>query len=86
MCLTTKGDIVATAGWDTGGPGSMVYVFSPTGKIVEMYPFPVDRPTNCTFGGYDLNILYVTSIDGYLYKTVTNLEGRLLYPTRQRPE
>ena len=85
MCLTMEGDIVATAGWDSGGPGSMLYVFSPTGKVIEMHPFPVDRPTNCSFGGDDLNILYVTSIDGHLYKTDTDLKGRLLYPPNPMP-
>ena len=80
MCLTTEGDIVATAGWNKGGPGPMIYLFSPTGEVLEMHPFPVDRPTNCTFGDPDLRALYVTSIDGHLYKTRTELEGRLQYP------
>ena len=42
--------------------------------------FPVDRPTNCTFAEDDLSTLYVTTIDGYLFRVETERQGRLLYP------
>jgi gluconolactonase len=80
MCLDTEGYIVATAGYLAGGPGPSVYVFSPEGDVVERHPFPTDRPTNCTFGDRDLRTLYVTSIDGHLFKTATERQGRLLFP------
>ena len=51
MCLDTEGNIVATAGYRQGGPGPMVYVFSPAGEVLEAHPVPEDRPTNCSFGG-----------------------------------
>lgn len=80
MVLDTNGNIIATAGWQQSGPGPMVYVFSPTGRIIESHPIPHDRPTNCSFGGPDLTTLYVTSGSGHLYRTETNRRGRLLYP------
>src|SRR5262249_8767256 len=30
MCLDQEGAVVATAGWELGGPGPMIYVFSPS--------------------------------------------------------
>lgn len=80
MCLDTKGNLIATAGDDSGGPGPMIYVFEPDGRIVETHPVPVDGPTNCSFGGPDLTTLYVTTIGGYLLRADTNRQGRLHYP------
>lgn len=80
MVLDVEGNIVATAGWDQGGPGSSIYVFSPSGEVLERHPVPADRPTNCSFGGADLSTLYVTTIDGYLFRTPTDRQGRLWYP------
>ena len=80
MCLDTEGNIIATAGWKRGGPGPMVYVFSPTGEVLETHPVPVDRPTNCTFGDAELRTLYVTTAEGYLFRAYTERQGRLLYP------
>jgi hypothetical protein len=50
MCLDTEGNILACGGWRQAGPGPMIYVFSPAGRVLETHPVPVDRPTNCTFG------------------------------------
>jgi gluconolactonase len=80
MCLDSEGNIVATAGYREGGPGPMIYVFSPTGKVLETHPTPVDRPTNCTFGGSDITTLYVTTGEGYVLQAETKRQGRLLYP------
>ena len=80
MCLDTKGNLIATAGEDSGGPGSMIYVFEPDGRIVETHPVPVSKPTNCTFGGPNLKTLFVTSIEGFLLRTETGLQGRLNIP------
>ncbi len=79
MCLDSDGNIVATAGWEVSGPGGMIYVFAPNGRVLETHPVPVDRPTNCTFGGDDLSVLYVTSIDGQLLRAQTDRQGLALY-------
>ncbi len=80
MCLDAEGNIVATAGWELGGPGSMIYIFSPTGQVLETHPISCNRPTNCCFGGPDLDMLYVTSTDGHFYRAETDRVGWALYP------
>jgi gluconolactonase len=80
MVLDTEGNIVATAGWEQGGPGPSIYVFAPDGEVLERHPVEANRPTNCSFAGPDLTTLYVTSTDGHLFRTETNRTGRLLYP------
>jgi gluconolactonase len=78
MTLTDGGLIVATCGWEVSGPGGMIAVFEPDGRIIETHPTPCRRPTNCTFIGADL---YVTSTDGHLLRVKnTGLEGYLLWP------
>ena len=81
MCLDTDGNIIATAGWEVSGPGGMIYVFAPNGRVLETHPVPANRPTNCAFGGPDLSVLYVTSIEGHLLRAQTDRRGHLLYPT-----
>ena len=91
MVLDTEGNIIAAAGlsnnWEqkdmdfvVGGPGPMLYVFSSSGELLETHPTPVDRPANCTFGGEDLSVLYVTTGEGYLLRAFTDRQGRLNYP------
>ena len=80
MCLDSEGNIVATAGWELGGPGPMIYVFSPAGRVIETHPVPCNRPTNCCFGGPDLSTLYVTSTDGHFYRAETDRTGWALFP------
>ena len=88
MCLDIDGNIIATAGWETSGPGSMLYVFTPQGRVLETHPilltadsggneealFPGGIVTNCTFGGKGLTTLYVTA-GGCLYQAETNRRG-----------
>jgi gluconolactonase len=81
MRLDAQGNIVATAGWELGGPGPMIYVFSPVGEILEMHPVPCRRPTNCEFGDEDLRTLYVTTIDGALLRARTDRVGRCALQT-----
>lgn len=80
MCLDADGNIVACAGHLKSGPGPMIYIFSPAGRILETHPLPTDRPTNCTFGDADLHTLYVTTANGHLYRARTGRQGRNLYP------
>jgi gluconolactonase len=88
MTLDNQGNIVATAGWEQSGPGSMIYVFSPRGRVAETHPIDLVQPegdesgklfpggivTNCAFGGIDLRTLYVTA-GGCLYRAETHRQG-----------
>lgn len=80
MCLDRDGNIVATNGWDVAGPGPMITVFSPTGRVLETHPVPANRPTNCCFGGADMTTLFVTSTQGHFFKAKTNRVGWAMYP------
>lgn len=84
MCLDTSGNLIAASGWELGGPGSRITVFAPDGEVLALHPFPVKRPTNCAFGNADRRTLYVTSIEGYLYRAPTEHTG-FLQPPQQRP-
>ena len=79
MRLDTGGNIIATAGWELGGPGPLIYVFSPDGEVLETHPVPCTRPTNCSFGGPNLSTLYVTTIEGFLFRAETERVGRPLW-------
>lgn len=79
MTLSSDGLIVACTGWEVSGPGGMVTVFEPSGRIVATHPTPADRPTNCAFVGEDL---YVTSIQGHLLVArETGMTGHVLWPS-----
>jgi len=75
MTLDSEGNIIATAGWQESGPGPMLYVFAPNGRVLETHPVPFDRPTNCTWGGPDLSTLYVTVATGHLLAVRTERRG-----------
>lgn len=75
MCLDADGNIVATAGWEKGGPGPSVYVFAPDGRVLERHPVEAQRPTNCAFGDADLQSLYVTTTEGHLFRARTDRMG-----------
>lgn len=79
MCLDIRGNIVATSGWELSGPGGMINVIAPSGRILATHPVPCNRPTNCAFGGPDLQTLYVTSTDGHLLAAETDSKGYLPY-------
>src|SRR6266568_710316 len=66
MRLDMEGNIIATAGWELGGPGPLIYVFSPSGAVLETHPVPADEPMNCAFG--EPGSLYVTTAGGELYR------------------
>ena len=80
MCLDEDGNIVATAGSVDSGPGPMIYVFAPDGRVLETHPLPGELPTNCAFGDDDLTTLYVTDGDGALYRAETDRVGYLGAP------
>ena len=80
MVLDRDGNIVASAGWEVSGPGGMIYVFAPNGRVLETHPVPAKRPSNCTFGDADLRSLYVTTLEGHVFRTRTDRQGLLQYP------
>ncbi len=83
MCLDADGNVIATAGSDESGPGPMLYVIAPSGRVLETHPFPGSFPTNCTFGGPDHRTLFVTG-DGALYAATTDRQGYRTDPPNPR--
>ena len=76
MTRTTEGLIVATAGHRERGPGPMIYLFEPSGRVVSTHPSPAEKPTNCTFAEAGRGVLYVTFSGGELYRVAnTGLRG-----------
>ena len=81
MCLDTEGNILATAGHHEGGPGPMIYHFNTSGRVLRTFEAPADKPTNCSFGGENLDILFITFLGGEVYQVKnTGLKGHLLFP------
>ncbi len=68
LCLDAEGNIIACGGWQRSGPGPLIYVFAADGRILETHRLPADLPNRCSFGGYDLDWLYVTTNGGHLYR------------------
>ncbi len=64
MCLDSAGNIVACGGWKRSGPGPLIYVFSPSGAVLETHPVPADLPMRCAFGDVDLESLYSLLYEG----------------------
>lgn len=80
MRWDAEGNIVATCGWEVSGPGPRITVFATDGTVLEEHPVPAGRPTNCAFGGTNLDVLYVTTIDGRLYRVPNTGRRGLLAP------
>lgn len=68
ICVDSSGNVLACAGWKRSGPGPLIYVFAPTGAILETHVIPADQPANCAFGDRDLSTLYVTTEGGHLFR------------------
>jgi sugar lactone lactonase YvrE len=47
--------------WSARWGGWAIQRYDPQGKLERKIEMPVQFPTSCTFGGPDLNILYITS-------------------------
>jgi gluconolactonase len=80
MTFDSEGNIIAPCGTRRAGPGPMVYVFGPSGRVLETHPLPVDHPTNCCFGDADMRTFYMTTGEGYLVRARTNRIGWILWP------
>jgi sugar lactone lactonase YvrE len=71
--------------WNCRYAGSCIVRIAPNGEIDRVIEMPVSRPTNCTFGGPQGNVLYVTSaapeagrwerFGGGLFAIQTNVTG-----------
>jgi gluconolactonase len=68
LCLDADGNIIVCAGSSESGPGPLIYIVSPAGRILETQAFPDDNPMCCAFGGKDFDELYVTSGTGHLWR------------------
>jgi gluconolactonase len=79
MCLDVDGNIIACTGWEKGGPGPLIMVFAPSGRVLETHPSPVDMPTNCCFGGPDMRTFYLTTVAGHLFKAETDRTGWTMF-------
>src|SRR5215470_13650909 len=80
MTLDAEGNIITTAGYYASGSGPMLYVFSPSGRVLETHPVPANRPTNVCFGGPDMTTVFVTSTNGHFFKAKTDRVGWAMYP------
>lgn len=78
MTITSEGLIAATAG---KGKTAGIYFFHPEGKLHGFVALPED-PSNCCFGGNDLQTLYITAGKS-LYRLPTKLRG--VSPTEPKP-
>lgn len=61
-----------------------VYVFSPTGELLEFVHIDRDEVTNCAFGGDDLRTLYITA-GGTLWTIRTTEPGAVYWPAAKSP-
>jgi gluconolactonase len=86
MCWDADGNIVATCGWERSGPGPRIAVFATDGTVLEQHLLPTTGgPTNCIFGGTSLDTLYVTTLDGRLYRVPNTGRRGYLEPPSVRP-
>lgn len=82
MTLTSEGNILATAGSNNSGPGSMIYELNESGRVITTHPCPSNEPTNCSFGGVNNDILFITFATGKVYQVKnSNHIGQISYPT-----
>ena len=83
MVLGCGGNIVATAGTDAGGSGTDRFTSSRlrgrSSKSTRL-PCPQTAHQLHRLGRPGPETLYVTSIDGHLFRAPTRRQGRLLYP------
>jgi gluconolactonase len=68
LCVDSQGCLIACGGWRRSGAGPLVYVFSPSGAVLEAHEVPDDLPMRCAFGGPGRDVLYVTTGSGRLWR------------------
>ncbi|MHC4402813.1 MAG: SMP-30/gluconolactonase/LRE family protein [Planctomycetota bacterium] len=85
MAIDAEGNLYVAAGLhrrrgssETLDTRPGIHVISPSGKLLAFVETPEDTVTNCTFGGLDLKILYVTC-GKKLLSIRTRIPGKPLY-------
>lgn len=73
MTVSSDGKIVVAL-WD----GSRIEIYEPSGAKVSEIRLDVSRPTSCTFGGANQDILIVTTASQGINRTVEPLAGKIL--------
>lgn len=63
--------------WVALWQGNAVRCYEPTGELVEHIPVPASKVTACTFGGPDLDTLYITTSQEEVDMTAEPLAGAL---------
>jgi sugar lactone lactonase YvrE len=76
MSVTADGKIVVAL-WD----GGRVEIYEPSGKKISEIKLGVRRPTSCTFGGADGNVLIVTTASQGIDLGKEPLAGKILAVT-----
>jgi sugar lactone lactonase YvrE len=76
MCVTADGKITVAL-WD----GGRVEVYEPSGKKISEIKVGVSRPTSCTFGGADGDVLIVTTASQGIDVDIEPLAGKILAVT-----
>jgi gluconolactonase len=79
MALDVEGNIYLTAG---DGERAGVYIIAPDGAQVGFIPTG-EAPGNCTFGGPDLQTLYIAASTS-LYRIRLTIPGQLVWPTQEK--
>ncbi|HEV7800199.1 MAG TPA: SMP-30/gluconolactonase/LRE family protein, partial [Burkholderiales bacterium] len=67
ICVDSGGNVIACGASAKGGAGSMIYVYTPSGELLETHAAP-DMPMRCAFGDADMGSLYLTTGGGELYR------------------
>jgi sugar lactone lactonase YvrE len=76
MSVTADGKITVAL-WD----GGRVEIYEPSGKKISEIKLGVSRPTSCTFGGADGNVLIVTTASQGIDLDTEPLAGKILAVT-----
>lgn len=76
MCVTADGKITVAL-WD----GGRVELYEPSGKKISEIKLGVSRPTSCTFGGADGDVLIVTTASQGIDLDKEPLAGKILAVT-----
>lgn len=73
MTVTSDGKIVVAL-WD----GSRIEIYEPTGAKISEIHLDVSRPTSCTFGGAERDILIISTASQGIDRSIEPLAGKIL--------